>query len=62
MYNLPNLKTDVINGWKIDWTKLYGELQQGEYKFILNEEWFSIIIEFSINENGEISYKEPSLM
>ena len=52
---------------KYDWTKLYGKLKQGEYKFILtlknpsNAIHFSVIeIEFDINEEGNINFDAPS--
>lgn len=39
-----------------DWTNLYGELDSGEYEFLLSgDKLTEIKIYFSINENGETS-------
>ena len=38
-----------------DWTNVYGELGSGEYEFVLtSNQAFTVRIEFSINENGEV--------
>jgi len=47
-----------------DWRSIYGELESGEYQFILSigELGFSCIrINFTISESGEISYSEPNI-
>jgi len=47
---------------KCDWTKIYGELDEGEYEFVFSaEESFCIRIKFEINKNGELSYSKPVL-
>ena len=51
----------TIIGRKFDWTPLYGKLGSGEYEFILNtDDTFAIKITFTINENGELEYKETT--
>ncbi len=49
---------------EFNWEPLYGKLDTGRYKFILNDEKDSqgVIIYFSIDENGEVSYDEPEFM
>lgn len=54
---------------KYDWTKLYGKLKQGEYKFILTLKnpskaihFSAIEIEFDINEEGNINFDAPSFI
>ncbi len=49
---------------EFNWETLYGKLDVGRYKFILNYEEDSqgIIVYFSINENEEISYNEPEFI
>lgn len=47
-------------GKKCDWTKLYGELDEGEYEFVFStKDSFYIRIKFEINKNGELSYSKP---
>ena len=59
IYNLQN-QTEEDNyhviGKKIDWSNIYGELDNGNYRLVFsNNETSSIIIEFSINnKNVEI--------
>lgn len=39
-----------------DWSNLYGELKNGEYQFLLQDENTILVrISFSINENGDVS-------
>lgn len=52
----------LVKGWKFDWAKIYGKLEEGEYEFALKAEMFWINIKFTINTNGEISYEEPSFV
>lgn len=53
IYNLPDTKEDEnvgIIGKKIDWTSVYGSLDDGKYRFIFsNSGSFPIAIEFLIN-------------
>ena len=42
-----------VIGKKIDWSKLYGELEDGNYRLVLSD---SITIEFTL-ENGEAEVK-----
>lgn len=56
VYNMPNMtQEDNFNviGMKIDWSKLYGELEDGNYRLVLSN---SITIEFTL-ENGEAEVK-----
>lgn len=56
--------SSYITGRKIDWSKFYGELEEGEYifKLLTNSTRFNCIsISFSVNENGEVSYEEPEI-
>ena len=64
-YDLQN-KTENehynVIGKKCNWTKLYGELEEGEYELIFPTEGsFYIIIKFEINKNGELLYSNPVL-
>ena len=59
VYNLPNMEENehyTVIGKKIDWTNLYGKLNDGKYRLVFSgEASFPIIIEFSIdNEQTEI--------
>lgn len=49
---------------KFNFGSLYGKLDIGKYTFILadTEDSIGIIVNFSIDENGEISYNEPEFM
>ena len=63
IYNLPNMTEEDnyhVTGKKIDWTNLYGELDNGNYRLVFsNNGSSSIIIEFSIdNGNAEIISQE----
>lgn len=64
-YNNPNkIENEYYTaiGKKCDWTKLYGELTEGEYEFVFSaNSAFYIRIKFEINKNGEISYNKPVL-
>lgn len=56
VYNMPNMtQEDNFNviGKKIDWSKLYGKLEDGNYRLVLSN---SITIEFTL-ENGEAEIK-----
>ena len=46
-----------------NWGNMYDELSEGEYTFQLLpvDSFFSIKISFNIEENGKLSYKEPSV-
>lgn len=63
----------VVNSINIDdndtikntynWENVYGTLDSGEYKFIISSSSGSIIyieIYFTIDENGKVTYKEPT--
>lgn len=63
----------VVNSIKIDdnntikntynWENIYGTLDSGEYKFIISSSYGCMIyveIEFSIDESGNLTYKEPT--
>ena len=44
-----------------DWTSIYGELGSGEYEFVLtSNEAFTVRIEFSIDENGNVLIAEKN--
>ena len=52
---------------KYDWTKLYGVLEPGEYRFILSLsnkieaiDFSSIRINFVVDEDGKVTYESPS--
>lgn len=64
-YNLQNKNENehyTAIGKECDWTKLYGELNEGEYEFVFSTEGsFHIRIKFEINKNGELSYSKPVL-
>ena len=66
-YNLPNKTEDkplTITGRRIDWSKFYGELDEGEYSFELkvdSSKLSCIYIFFKVNENGEITYEKPKI-
>ena len=55
IYNLPNMTEEDnyhVTGKKIDWTNLYGELDNGNYRLVFsNNGSSSIIIEFSVNNS-----------
>lgn len=47
-----------------DWSKIYGNLGEGEYEFVLpvgDLGLSSIRISFNINSNGQLSYDRPTL-
>lgn len=47
-----------------DWSSIYGELESGEYEFVLSAKNFmisNIRFNFEIKENGEIFYYKPTL-
>ena len=46
---------------KCVWTKIYGELQTGEYEFVLEADLFSIRIKFTIGNDGKLAYDDPEL-
>lgn len=64
-YNLTNMTEDehcIITGRKIDWTPLYGNLEEGEYEFIFKaNNLFSIKIKFMINTDGQINTDKPEI-
>ena len=50
-----NIAEDTVRK-TCDWTNIYGKLASGEYDFALStSEDFGLRIQFSINENGEVS-------
>lgn len=57
-YNLPNMDSEfayIILGKKIDWTPMYGELEDGKYRIVFTSlgaytNTFRIQIEISVNE------------
>ena len=54
VYNLPNMTENehyTVIGKQIDWTDIYGELTDGEYRFTFSREGsFPINIEFEVKE------------
>lgn len=57
----PNKNTFVKT---FDWSSIYGELESGEYEFVLSAKNFmisNIRFNFEIKENGEIFYYKPIL-
>lgn len=69
-YNLPNIDSEnsyIIIGKKIDWTPVYGELEDGKYRIIFTNlstytNAFRIQVEFSVNDrNVEIISIEKGL-
>ena len=65
-YNLPNMNENsnyLVEGRKFNWSELYGNLDEGKYRFVLSYyDTQRITILFQIDENGEISYEEPSFL
>ena len=50
----------TVIGWKINFSKLYGELSEGEYDFArTSEDGFSIRVKFVVDKEGKVSYSEP---
>lgn len=49
---------------KFNFESLYGKLDSGRYTFILAdaEDSIGVVVKFSIDENGEISYDEPEFI
>lgn len=48
---------------KFDWTQLYGNLESGKYKFyLIDDGCLGITVEFSIDENGKVTYNEPQIL
>lgn len=58
-YNLPNIPVEehyTITGKKLNWEKLYGVLDEGEYRLDFSTERdFSIFIFFTIDKNGDVT-------
>lgn len=53
----------LVEGRKIDWTSLYGELPTGEYKLVFPiEEDFTMTIDFKIEDSGQITMDTPNLL
>ncbi len=51
----------TVVGWKFDWTELYGELDEGEYEFLLpTTDSLYIRIKFEIDDKGKIEYEIES--
>lgn len=50
---------------EFDWSKRYGSLEQGDYRFVLSSteetSQISIVVEFIISEDGKVSYSEPTI-
>ena len=64
-YNLPSMNENenyLVEGRKFNWSELYGNLDEGKYRFVLSDDNAQIIrVLFQIDENGEISYEETSI-
>lgn len=48
---------------EFNWSNLYGELTQGEYRFVIESSSIAMSViegEFTIHEDGNITYSEPS--
>lgn len=53
----------LVEGRKIDWTSLYGELPTGEYKLVFPiEEDFTMTIDFKIEDSGQTTMDTPNLL
>lgn len=53
----------LVEGRKIDWTPIYGELPTGEYKLVFPiEEDFTMTIDFKIEDSGQITMDTPNLL
>lgn len=53
----------LVEGRKIDWTPIYGELPSGEYKLIFPiEEDFIMTLDFKIEDSGQIMMDTPNLL
>ena len=65
-YNLPDINENtnyLVEGRKFNWSNLYGSLDEGKYRFVLSDANTQIItILFQIDNNGKISYDEPSFL
>ena len=64
VYNLPAMTENanyMVKGWKFNYSKIYGKLDEGEYYLVLKAELFSIKIDFTIDSNGKVDYSEPEL-
>ncbi len=65
VYDLPNTTDEEsikTSGRRINWEPLYGELSQGEYGITLLGNSSPIInINFTIDENGNVSYGESTI-
>lgn len=52
----------LVEGRKFNWSELYGNLDEGKYRFVLSDDNAQIIrVLFQIDENGKISYEETSI-
>lgn len=50
---------------EFNWSNLYGELTRGEYRFVIESSSIAmsvIEVEFTIHEDGNITYSEPSFI
>lgn len=58
-----NIKKSNINILKkIDWSNLYGKLEEGEYIFKMDIDLsFSILIKFKVDSDGSVLYDKPIL-
>lgn len=48
---------------EFNWSNVYGELKQGEYRFVIDSSSIAtsvIEVKFTIHEDGNITYSEPS--
>ncbi len=64
-YNLPSIKEGehyTVNGWKLDYSKLYGKLEEGKYYFTLKAESFWIKIDFTVDAAGKVNYSDPEVI
>lgn len=47
---------------KFDWTSLYGELERGDYEFVLSDDdstTTAIRIIFKVDDAGKVIYEKP---
>lgn len=65
VYNLPSIKEGehyTVQGWKLNYSKIYGKLDEGKYYFILGAESSWIKIDFTVDAKGKVSYSDPEII
>ena len=65
VYNLPSIKEGehyTVQGWKLDYSKIYGKLDEGKYYFTLKAESSCIRIDFTVDAKGKVSYSDPEII